>query len=346
MQESVLKRNRQEKDGRSERMRRWRENRRYGKRQGKRQGMTFLLLILFLAFPIKGMAEEMDPEESTVPETGDNPVALPETDDRKFLSVEPPIPEEGENSPFDFVLDPYELLYRTGAEKYGGGSVEEGATLLFRNRDGEYAFSSCSDDLTVVNQGEQPVAVTVSATIRGLEGMELASDDDFSESGGEAIYLALIDETGRTQPLSAEGEVSVSQVVKPGSWSIRLIGACNPDADWQRMTFVYPRISVRWYVESEEEPEGDANQNNPGEEEGGKKENVDSVEPSEEVGSTGEPSEEAGSTGEPSEDTDLTEEPENFAETENSGEPSEKSAGSDSGNQDEEISVSGNDSFS
>ena len=48
----------------------------------------------------------------------------------------PAISEDGE-SPFDFIIDPQGLIYATDAAKYGGGKVEEGATLLFRNHDGE-----------------------------------------------------------------------------------------------------------------------------------------------------------------------------------------------------------------
>lgn len=299
-------------------MRRRRENRRYGKRQLKRQGMTFLFVILFLAFSLKGMAEEAD--------------------DGNLLSVELPIPEEGEISPFDFVLDPYGLLYRTGAEKYGGGSVEEGATLLFRNREGEYAFSRCSDYLTVVNQGEQPVVVTVSAIVSGLEGTELSSVDDFSECEEGVIYLALTDEAERMQPLSTEGEVSLSRVVEPGTWSIRLTGACNPDADWQRMTSVYPRISVRWYVEPVEEPETDTKQDNPEEAGEGEKENSDSAEPPEDNDSEEETEDSTGT--ENQEDSDGTEPPE---DNDSEQEPPEESAGEDSENQ--EISISGNDSL-
>lgn len=309
---------------------RWKSGR-YEMGKLRRQGMKILFILLFFTFSVKAMAEEANLEESPAPAAGDHTEAQLETNDKKLISVEFPIPEEGENSPFDFVLDPYRLLFRTGAGKYGGGSVEEGATLLFRNRDGEYTFSRYSDYLTVVNQGEQPVAVTVSATVSGLEGMELASTDDFSEWEEQVIYLALTDETGRTQPLSTEEEVSFNRVVEPGSWSLRLTGACNPDADWQRMTSVCPRISIRWYVESVEEPEADTKQDNPEEEIEEKKETPDSAELPEDADSA-----------EESKDSDGAENPEDSAPAE---EPSEESAGDDNENQDADSSVSGNDSL-
>lgn len=318
-------------------MKKWKENGRCRRRQLKWQKITALFAILFLSFSVRGMAAETDLEESTAPAAGDDTPAQSETADREIISVEFPILEEGKNSFFDFVLDPFGLLYRTGAAKYGGGSVQEGATLLFRNREGEYGFSKYSDYLTVVNQGEKPVAVTVSATVSGLEGMELASADDFSESKEAVLYLAMEDETGRTQPLSAEEEVSISQVVEPGSWSFRMVGACNSDADWQRMQSVYPKISVRWYAEPVEETLADTEEDDPGEEDEGKKETSDSAEDTDSVEDT-DPAEDDDPAEEP-EDPAGTEEPEDSASVE---EPPEESDGDDSEDQKAEISVSEN----
>lgn len=323
-------------------MRRRKGNGRYGKQQLKRQKTTALFAILFLMFSVEGMAAETNPEECAVPVAGGNTAAPSESADRKLISVEFPVMDEGENSPFDFVLDPYGLLYRTGAAKYGGGSVQEGATFLFRNREGEYGFSEYSDYLTVANQGEHPVAVTVSATVSGLEGMELASTDDFSERKEAVIYLAMTDETGRTQSLSAEGEISVRQVVEPGTWSVRLVGACNPDADWQSMASVYPKISVRWYAEPVEESAADTGR----EEDEGEKGTSDSAVSPGDADLAEEPEDpvvtekpEGPTLAEEPKDPAMAENPEGSVSTE---EPSEESGGDNSEDQEVEISVSGN----
>lgn len=50
---------------------------------------------------------------------------------KDVVSVGIPVVPEGEKSPFDFILDPQGLIYETDAMRYGGGTVEEGATLLF-----------------------------------------------------------------------------------------------------------------------------------------------------------------------------------------------------------------------
>lgn len=292
----------------------------------RRQTMAALSVILFFVFSMKGMAEEV-------------------------ISVELPILTEEEGSPFDFVLDPYGLLYRTGAVKYGGGSVEEGATLLFQNRDGEYDFSGSSDFLTVINPGERPVSVTVTATLNGYEGMNLVPTDDFSGSGEPDIYLALADDLGNRQALSADGGVSICQEVSPGVWSVRLVGACNPDADWQSIASVSPKVFVTWHTEFVAETDGQAPD---GEKDGGEKpeETGSREEEPEEPDSAEEDPEEPGLAGEEPEDSGATkEEPEDSSSTpgeavedpDSEAEKPEESTEDAGEGEDTEISVSGND---
>lgn len=165
-----------------------------------------------------------------------------------------PTATEGEKSPFDFILDPQGLIYETDAIRYGGGVVEEGATLLFCNQEGDYDFSRYSDQLTVKNQGIVPVSVTVTAYISDFEGIEIIGEENFSESQACSVYLAIVDDQGNVQPLSAEGEVSINQVLEaasedgPAAYSFRLTGACSPDADWQGVA-VHPVVTVTWRME-------------------------------------------------------------------------------------------------
>lgn len=81
-----------------------------------------------------------------------------------ILNVEMPTTEEHSRPLFDFILDPQGLLYLTGAKRYDGGNVEEGATLFFHNREGQYDFSGSSGRLTITNRGKRPVTVSVSVT--------------------------------------------------------------------------------------------------------------------------------------------------------------------------------------
>lgn len=154
-----------------------------------------------------------------------------------------------EDSPFDFILDPFGLIDETDAMRYGGGNVEKGATLLFYNQDGEYDFSKESDKLTIVT-GE-PAEVTVSACLSDLGELAVMEDRDFSGNDVCGIYLALVDDRGNEQPLSADGEVSVSLSMESGSYSFGLTGACNPDGDWKKLS-VCPKVTVTWHVETAE----------------------------------------------------------------------------------------------
>lgn len=170
-----------------------------------------------------------------------------------IVNVVLPTVSERENSPFNFILDPQGLIYETGAIRYGGGVVEEGATLLFRNSEGAYDFSRASDMLTVTNQSNVPVAVSVSAYISECEEFDIVGTDDFAGNVSPGIYLALTDNEGNVWPLPAEGETSIAVEMAAASsgesttYSFGLTGACNPNASWQE-TEVHPIVAVTWHV--------------------------------------------------------------------------------------------------
>lgn len=194
------------------------------------------------------------------------------------VSISLPVVSESETSVFDFILDPQELLYSTDAVRYGGGRVEEGATLLFHNKEGEYDFSRRSDWLTVTNRSTVPVRVTVTAQVMDFGDVRLAESADFGESTEPEVYLAIEDDKGNILPLSADGPATINlemasapentyvfrldeenhtyqygMSIDPGmvdfdTYSFGLIGACNSNAEWQNIS-VHPTITVTWYVE-------------------------------------------------------------------------------------------------
>lgn len=201
----------------------------------------------------------------------------------------PAISEEGE-SPFDFIIDPQGLIFATDAAKYGGGKVEEDATILFRNHDGEYDFSRRSDGLTVKNRSNVPVVVTVTASIESLGDIELSGSTDYGDSEVCSMYLAVVDDEGNEKPISEDGEISISTEMREApedayiyrideengsysyelsrspeeidfdSYSFGLTGYCNPNGKWEDVS-VHPVVKVTWKVEpvlseeEEEEPE-------------------------------------------------------------------------------------------
>ena len=208
-----------------------------------------------------------------------NTVTLPlEIYGEDVISVVFPAISEDGDSPFDFIMDPQGLIYKTAAAKYGGGSVEEGATLLFRNHNGEYDFSRYSDRLTIRNQSNVPVIVTITASISNFGEVDVVGSPDFGESKACSMYLAIVDDEGNEQPVSENGEVSVSikmrrtpdnayvyrideetgnyryelsGLVKEtdfDSYSFGLKGCCNPNGEWQNI-IAHPSIRVTWKVE-------------------------------------------------------------------------------------------------
>ena len=212
------------------------------------------------------------------------------------VSMSIPVVSESETSVFDFILDPQGLLYETDAIRYGGGRVEEGATLLFHNKEGEYDFSRRSDWLTVTNRSTVPVRVTVTAQVTDFGDVRLAESADFGESTEPEVYLAIEDDQGNILPLSADAQTTInlemasapkntyvfrmdeenhtyeygmnmdSSMVDFDTYSFGLIGACNSNAEWQNIS-VNPTITVTWYVEplmpeeQEEAPAADHNTN-------------------------------------------------------------------------------------
>lgn len=227
--------------------------------------MAAAALAVFLAYPIEAFAIE----SITIP------VQMMGDD---VVSVSLPVIGESGTSVFDFILDPQELLYETDAVRYGGGVVEEDATLLFYNKEGAYDFSQHSDWLTVTNRSTVPVRVTISAQVTDIGDLKLVESADFAESIEPDIYLAIVDDQGNIQPLSADGQASVSfemdeapentyvfrldeethtyqygmsmdpNKIDFDTYSFGLTGACNSNAEWQNIS-VHPMITVTWYVE-------------------------------------------------------------------------------------------------
>lgn len=194
--------------------------------------------------------------------------------------IEFPIIEN--NNLFDFIMDPMGLVYMTNAAKYGGGNVEEGATVLFKNTGGDNLFSDTSDYLTFRNKGNTPVEVVIKATITNTGNLEMTSDKTFANVAGPALYLALVDTNGNEIPLSPTGETTIDTVLEgslqdtsvyrwnyethsyeltdsagdeeAGAYHFALTGACNADANWSRVD-ARPTVKVSWSARALNEEE-------------------------------------------------------------------------------------------
>ncbi|SDB29174.1 hypothetical protein SAMN02910298_01422 [Pseudobutyrivibrio sp. YE44] len=189
----------------------------------------------------------------------------------------PSISDEGE-SPLDFLIDPQQLVYLTDAAKYGGGRVDEGATMLFRNHESDYDFSRYSDRFTVKNQSNVPVVVKVTASMSNLDEIDMVDNPNFGDREDCAMYMAIVDDEGHERPLIDNGSVTIEVQMREApenayvynidpesgtysyvmsgapenidfdTYSFGLIGYCNPNGVWDDME-ICPRVSLTWEVE-------------------------------------------------------------------------------------------------
>jgi hypothetical protein len=183
-------------------------------------------------------------------------------------------PTWGSVSPFDYILDPQELIYRTDAVRYGGGKVEEAATLLFRNKEGDYDFSSRSDMLSVKNMGNVPAKFELVAEIENADEVVFTDSDEF-EGTDCSIYLAIVDADGNETPIGndLEARIEVELDAAPDnayayawneekqtfdfgltadpenidfdSYTFGLVGKCNSYGDWSKLK-TCPKINITW----------------------------------------------------------------------------------------------------
>lgn len=197
------------------------------------------------------------------------------TERDEVISVILPVVEE--RDPFSFFIDPLHIFYNTFGNSGGDITVEEGTCLLFYNRDeSEYTLSSQSDSLTIINKSTVPVEVTITAKLEDVNGISIMQEEMFEDRDVCDLYLALVDNEGNEQPLSEDGEVTVTvkldrapldayayvfdeaageyqYVCQSGNvafdtYSFGLKGACNEKGDWTGISGK-PHVTISWNVE-------------------------------------------------------------------------------------------------
>lgn len=197
------------------------------------------------------------------------------TESNEVISVILPVVEE--RDPFSFFIDPLHIFYNTFGNSGGDITVEEDTCLLFYNRDeSEYTLSSQSDSLTIINKSTVPVEVTITAKLEDVNGISVMQEEIFEDRDVCDLYLALVDNEGNEQPLSEDGEVTVSvkldkapldayayvldentgeyrYVCQSGkvafdTYSFGLKGACNEKGDWTGINGT-PHVTISWNVE-------------------------------------------------------------------------------------------------
>lgn len=186
------------------------------------------------------------------------------------------LPIIGNESPFDFLIDPQNLIYLTDAARYGGGKVEEGASILFKNTQGDYAFSSKSDELVITNRSNIPVRLSIRAEVSNLGGTEFVGSRSELTGDTPSLFMALADKDGIRSVITEYGEATIDVVLEAApdgtydfkwnedlekyeykvaneeadfdSFSFYIIADCNKDGDWGSV-YGNPVISVSWMTE-------------------------------------------------------------------------------------------------
>ena len=186
------------------------------------------------------------------------------------------LPIIGNESPFDFLIDPQNLIYLTDAARYGGGKVEEGANILFKNTQGDYAFSSKSDELVITNRSNIPVRLSIRAEVSNLGGTEFVGSRSELTGDTPSLFMALADKDGIRSVITEYGEATIDVVLEAApdgtydfkwnedlekyeykvaneeadfdSFSFYIIADCNKDGDWGSV-YGNPVISVSWVTE-------------------------------------------------------------------------------------------------
>ena len=181
----------------------------------------------------------------------------------------------GDNSPFDYIVDPLGLIYATDAAKYGYGKVQADAGVLFKNSEGEYDFSNTSDYIKIVNRSNIPVKVVLTATLQGSTNARIVDSIEMLEEASPSLYLALTDQNGIVSAFTESGKSVVTATLNPApdetyhfmydeasgeyqyemakeidesafdSFSFAVTADCNTQADWSDVTEL-PTISLSW----------------------------------------------------------------------------------------------------
>ena len=202
----------------------------------------------------------------------------------EYIKSNPPVvsnvkvPIISDESPLDYILDPLGLVYQTQAARYGGGNVQEGANVLFRNSNGDYLFSDTSDLLEIVNKGNVPLQVSISAKIENSSDVRMADSGSDLTGDDPSIFMALVGKEGILSVLNDSGSSELSIILDPvpegtyiytyneetksfesqlsetadeskfDRFYFGVTSRCNPDANWAGVNSL-PKITITWKTE-------------------------------------------------------------------------------------------------
>lgn len=180
---------------------------------------------------------------------------------------------------FNYILDPTGVIKATSAEKYGGATFADGATVFFANapttEDGAVSYSATSDTIKAVNKSTMDVDISVKASVAATSGITMATSNTFDSADTTAgLYLALKDsDTNNSDTaITTDGVELTSKIAALADayetkyvdgkyvkqlkadatgfkeYTFQLTGACNPKGQWAGLTETPPTVSVVWSI--------------------------------------------------------------------------------------------------
>jgi hypothetical protein len=181
----------------------------------------------------------------------------------------------------NFIVDPDGLVKSSGGASYRGatfdyrlnGQMKNDGFVFFKKTSGSRTSYSTSVDLDFQNKSSYPVKVSVSATYNsGNSGVSLSDPANYGETP-QISFMLKDDSQGPTSIASAGSSFSGTLNGVPEaycvkyngsayeyclnekklgkslpSYKIKLIGQCNPDADWSETDVSQSTLKVVWNI--------------------------------------------------------------------------------------------------
>lgn len=180
---------------------------------------------------------------------------------------------------FNYILDPTGVIKATEAEKYGGATFADDATVFFANapttEGGAISYSATSDAIKAVNKSTMDVQIKVKASVAAASGITMASSSTFDSADTTAgLYLALKDsDTNNSDTAITTNGVELTSTITAladayetkyvdgkyvkqlkadvtgfKEYTFQLTGACNPKGQWAGLTETPPTVNVVWSI--------------------------------------------------------------------------------------------------
>jgi hypothetical protein len=185
----------------------------------------------------------------------------------------------------NFIVDPQGLIKTSRGANYQGavfdyrlnGQMKSDGFVFFKKNIGSKTYYSTSVDLDFQNKSSYPVKVSVSATYNaGNSGVALSDPSNYGETP-QISFMLKDDSRGPTSIASAGSTFSATLKGVPEAYcvkyngsayeyslnekslgkslptyKVKLIGQCNPDADWDETDVSQSTLKVVWSVTRDE----------------------------------------------------------------------------------------------